>query len=805
MGYSSTLQYLQAAAHAVLTDPLSGLLPHINAGVMDAAALHSMRGVSVSQGLMLESLSNDLLLPGQPHYNCPDKDPAARLAMLDAAGRQKIPFTTGILIGIGESRQDRIDALRAIRDSHTRYGHIQEVIIQNFRAKKGTLMENAPEPSLDDFLWTIAVARLVLGAEMSIQAPPNLTPDHDDATHHGIDNNGDNTSITIATGKSKSRSSSSSSWSLLLDAGINDFGGVSPITKDFVNPEKPWPHLDALRSVTEESGKILIPRLPVYPQYLSREWLDDWKHSVHSMNGVQNSPLARTLSSSDVHGYSRASSWRAGLGDVTVINDDAGHHNTRGGIRIPSLQKESSRAVPLPRKRSWMVQMTERGVLSTLSLPLAIKKKEREWKHDISIDENEYGMNNDTSKNMTIIQKVITQSMTTRLDSFPSSDNDTKQRAADHVTPPINSDFLLSEDEVATLFLARGNDFDLVVSAADKLRQAIQTSSNTENQVTYVVNRNINYTNICTYTCRFCAFSKGPSARDEQELRGAPYLLSLEEVSRRTAEAWDRGATEVCMQGGIHPEFTGTTYLQLLEAAKKGAPDIHVHAFSPLEVLHGSVTLGMTPHGYLRMLRDAGLGSLPGTAAEILDDTVRAELCPDKLSTQQWLEIIETAHDVGLKTTSTIMFGHIDSVRSWARHLIALRDIQRRTNGFSEFVPLPFVAQEAPIYRQGKSRAGPTLHESILMHAVSRIALYPYIQNIQASWVKMGPDRAAGLLGAGCNDMGGVLMNESITRAAGAKYGQELCEEEMKRLIIEAGKVPVQRSTLYGVPKTKAC
>jgi len=311
------------------------------------------------------------------------------------------------------------------------------------------------------------------------------------------------------------------------------------------------------------------------------------------------------------------------------------------------------------------------------------------------------------------------------------------------------------------------------------------------------VNRNINYTNICTFGCKFCAFSKSPAA---EELRGAPYLLDFEEVTRRTAEAWARGATEVCMQGGIHPDFTGDTYLKLIAAAKKGAPDIHVHAFSPLEVAQGASTLGWSLSQYLSSLKDAGLGSLPGTAAEILDDDVRAELCPDKITAQEWVEVITTAHTVGLKTTSTIMFGHVDSITSWARHLLILRNIAATTGKITEFVPLPFVHMEAPMFRKGISRAGPTLRECILMHAIARLALHPYITNIQASWVKMGPNRAAQLLAAGCNDMGGVLMNESITRAAGAAHGQELGPLEMERLIKEAGRVPEQRNTLYGRP-----
>jgi FO synthase len=302
---------------------------------------------------------------------------------------------------------------------------------------------------------------------------------------------------------------------------------------------------------------------------------------------------------------------------------------------------------------------------------------------------------------------------------------------------------------------------------------------------------------VCYFKCQFCAFSKGKLS---ENLRGAPYDLDLDEVSRRSVEAWDRGATEVCMQGGIHPDYTGETYLEICRTVKAAVPDMHVHAFSPLEVWQGAETLNITLEEFLVRLKEAGLGTLPGTAAEILDDEIRKDLCPDKLSTDQWFEVMETAHKVGFNTTATIMYGHIDGPINWGRHLARIRNLQEKTGGFTEFVPLPFVHMEAPIYLKGKARKGPTFREALLMHAVARLALNPVISNIQASWVKMGPRGVAECLNAGANDLGGTLMNESITRAAGASFGEELPPEEMESVISYMKRIPKQRSTAYGEP-----
>ncbi|HUW77467.1 MAG TPA: 5-amino-6-(D-ribitylamino)uracil--L-tyrosine 4-hydroxyphenyl transferase CofH [Candidatus Nanopelagicaceae bacterium] len=650
-GHQTTISYLAEVAGIVLKE--TGLLPHINAGVVTEEELAKLRKVSPSQGIMLESTSPRLGEKGQPHYGSPDKSPERRLATIEAAGRLSIPFTTGILIGIGETREERIDALFAIADLHARYGHIQEVIVQNFRAKPGTKMADYPEPSLDDHLWTIAVARLILGSEVHIQAPPNLTED----------------------------------FGRLLDAGIDDWGGISPVTLDHVNPEAPWPELEQLASVTESRGLTLLPRLTTYPEYVKDAtiWLDE-------------AVTPAVLELADGANLSRDDSWFAGI--------------TPDG---PELSTLTSGVVPT-KSRDSIIGILERAV---------------------------------------------------------GGDS-------------------LTESQIVRLFQARGGEVRLVTEAANELRQAINGD-----EVTYVVNRNINYTNVCSYHCQFCAFSKGKLA---ENLRGKSYLLPLEEIVRRSHEAWARGATEVCLQGGIHPDFTGEFYLEVLRAIKTELPTMHVHAFSPLEVSQGARTLGLKLEDYLAQLRDAGLGSLPGTAAEILDDDIRAIICPDKLNTAEWVEVIETAHRVGLPTTSTIMFGHVEGYDSWARHLLVLRGIQERTGGITEFVPLPFVHLEAPLYLKGRARRGPTYRESILMHGVSRLALNPLIHRIQASWVKLGPTGAAAALQSGANDMGGTLMNESISRAAGAGHGEELSPEEMETIIHSVGRNSKQRTTLYRQP-----
>jgi FO synthase len=642
LGYASTIDYVEAMCRLVIDE--TGMVPHVNAGIMTAAEMVRLKAVSGSQGLMLETISDRLSEKGGPHWRSPDKVPAVRLEAIRQAGELNIPFTTGLLIGIGETREERIEALEAIRDLHLRYGHIQEVIVQNFRAKARTPMATVQEPPLDDLLWTIAMARIILPPEVSLQAPPNL---------------------------------SDASFPRLLDAGINDWGGVSPVTPDHVNPEQPWPAVERLRNATEAADRRLVARLPAYPGFLDAPW--------------QDAVCARRLRAlADTDGYGREQVWSPGK--------------------------------PLPRQ--------------------------------------------------------------------PRPTGGSVAPEIERIVESAIEGHGIDEAQIVTLFKARGPDVEYICRRADDLRRMVNGD-----EVTFVCNRNINYTNICAYKCSFCAFSKG---RGADSLRGAPYDLDLGEVARRASEAVSRGATEVCMQGGIHPAYTGETYLSLLRAVSTAEPGLHIHAFSPLEVRHGASTLGLPVETYLGMLKDAGLGSLPGTAAEILDDEVRQVICPDKLTTGEWLETVEAAHRVGLRTTATIMFGHVERPEHWARHLLAVRDVQARTGGFTEFVPLPFVPMEAPMGLRGDCRVGPTFREVRLMHALARLALHPHITSIQASWVKLGTAGVMACLAGGVNDLGGSLMDESISRAAGAAHGQELSPLEMEALIRKLGRVPRQRTTLYG-------
>jgi len=633
LGCDTTLAYLARVATLVLED--TGLLPHLNPGVMSREELTALRPVAASMGIMLETLSERLSAKGGPHWASPDKLPARRLETIELAGELRIPFTSGILIGIGETRKERLEALEALVALHARHGHLQEVIVQNFRAKPDTRMAEHPEPSLEDHLWTIAAARLLLPGDVAVQAPPNLA--YDD-------------------------------FPRLLDAGIDDWGGVSPVTIDHVNPEAPWPERDRLAAATRMRRLELAPRLPVYPRYLSGAW-------------VAPAVLPAALRASDALGLAREDDWHPG---------QAG------------------------------------------SVPFVIGRNPL----------------------------------------------------------PVDTSGELGEAELVRLFRARGDERERVFAAADRLRREV-----CGDEVSYVVTRNIQYTNVCYFRCGFCAFSKGRLAAN---LRGAPYLVPHEEIVRRAREAWDRGATEVCLQGGIHPAFTGEYYASVVDAIRTELPDLHIHAFSALEVWQGAETLGLPLEQYLELLRSLGLGSLPGTAAEILDDEVRAVICPDKVSTEQWLAVHEAAHRVGLRSNVTIMFGHVEGPEHWARHLLRAREQQERSGGFTEFVPLPFVHMEAPMWLQGRARSGPTFGESLLLHAVARLALHPAITNIQASWVKLGPEGVGAALRAGVNDLGGTLMNESISRSAGSVHGQEMSPEAMELLIRANGRTPRQRTTLYG-------
>ena len=661
LGHKTTLSYLNEIAKSIVSE--TQLLPHINAGVMTAEDLRKLRKVSVSQGLMLESSSKRLCEKGGPHYGSPDKIPEKRLETIMLAGIEKIPFTSGILIGIGETRLERIEALLALRKLHEQYGHLQEIIIQNFRAKADTKMFNAPEPSLEDLIWTISVARIIFGPKMNLQAPPNLSAGNLEA---------------------------------LVKAGINDWGGVSPLTPDHVNPEAPWPELQELTKTTAECTgrydvkKLLTERLAIYPDYAvnGEKWLDE-------------NIRTQVLRQIDSEGLARIDSWSPGM-----------------GIILPETTK----------------------VRSIISKP-GISKE---------------------------IENLLTRSKT---------------------SPEW------SENDIERLLCARGEGFEAVCIAANDLRKKVNGDV-----VTYAVNRNINYTNICTFRCGFCSFSKGNMS---DNLRGKPYNLNMVEIVRRAKEAWERGATEVCLQGGIHPNYTGQTYLDICKEIKTAVPGIHIHAFSPLEVWQGAKTLRLTVSEFLHRLHDAGLDTLPGTAAEVLDDEIRKIICPDKLNTEQWLSVMRDAHDQGFRTTATLMYGHVERPLHIARHFIKLLELQRQTGGFTEFVPLPFVHMETPIFLKGKARKGPTFREAVLVHAVARLVLHPYFTNIQTSWVKMGPEGVKSCLNAGANDLGGTLMNESITRAAGAVHGQEMSPEKMENIIRNIERIPRQRTTLYTTPVEK--
>jgi 7,8-didemethyl-8-hydroxy-5-deazariboflavin synthase CofH subunit/7,8-didemethyl-8-hydroxy-5-deazariboflavin synthase CofG subunit len=636
-GYQSTVDYVANAAQMVLES--TGLLPHVNAGALYENELRQLRGVSASQGMMMESLAE---LPA--HRLAPDKEPQRRLDTLRYAGELKIPFTTGLLVGIGETREDRIATLEAIAHSHEEFGHVQEVIIQNFLPKPRTAMANVPAVTDVEFHWTIAVARLMLPTSIHLQAPPNLS---DDPTR-------------------------------LLAFGIDDFGGISPVTADHVNPERAWPAVASLVQECNDRGFHLVPRLTVYPSFIegNGEFLDE-------------SVRPHVLAHADASFLARNDTWASGSDETPP---------------------------PAPTSRT---KTTEVTALLARYVP----------------------------------------------------------------------GYEFERSELKTLFNARGADYNDVVAMADNVRKTLVGDA-----VSFVINRNINYTNVCTFKCRFCAFSKGPLSLN---LRGDPYLLTLDEISERVREAEAKGATEVCLQGGIHPKFDGDYYIDVVAAVRAGSPTIHIHAFSALEVFEGARRSEQDLATYLTRLKDAGLKTLPGTAAEILDDDIRAILCPDKINSEQWLEVHRAAHGVGLRSNITIMFGAVEGIDSWVTHLIRTRELQKETGGFTEFVPLPFVHMATPIFLKGRSRRGPTFREAVLMHSVARLHYATLIDNIQVSWVKMGVEGSRRILQAGANDLGGTLMDENISRAAGATHGQEMDVNTLRELVAPLGRPLHQRSTLY--------
>ncbi|MEX2274176.1 MAG: bifunctional FO biosynthesis protein CofGH [Actinomycetota bacterium] len=688
-GYSSTLDYVRAVAIRVLEE--TGLLPHLNPGVMSYEEMARLRHVSASMGIMLETSSVRLTQRGEAHFNSPDKVPAVRLRTIEDAGRLGVPFTTGVLVGIGETVAERADSLLQIRGVHRRYGHIQEVIVQNFRAKLGTAMHAASEPDDEEFLAAVATARIVFGPRMHVQAPPNL--------------------------------SDPGQRLRLLDAGIDDWGGVSPLTPDHVNPERPWPAIEALRATTAARGLELRERLAIYPEFAARP-----------------DPFL-------------AAKMRAPV---------------RALLAEDGLAREGQVPEPIP----WQdpdVRWKPREIALTFTkaADAGLRSDAQVVYGDLEVD--------DTDR--------LWKTRAWNEEKVPVERLDRQIREALRLAASHRE---LRDEHALALFRAEGPALDALAEVADDLRkQAVG------DEITYVVNRNINFTNVCYVGCRFCAFA-------QREADPEAYTLTLDEVADRAQQAWESGATEICMQGGIHPDLPGTFYLDVLDAVRERVPGIHIHAFSPMEILNGATKLGVSFEAFLTECRAHGLDSIPGTAAEILDDDVRWVLTKGKLPADTWEEIVTTAHTVGLRSSSTIMYGHVDAPPHWVAHLRRIARIQDATGGFTEFVPLPFVHQNAPIYLAGKAKPGSSFEEDRRMHAIARILLDGKIDNVQVSWVKLGVDACAALLQGGANDFGGTLMEETISRMAGAPWGIRMEVDEFRDAIRAIGRVPLERTTTYG-------
>ncbi|MGH3860448.1 bifunctional FO biosynthesis protein CofGH [Actinokineospora sp.] len=691
-GYPDTLSYVRAMAIRVLEE--TGLLPHLNPGVLSWTDLQRLKPVAPSMGMMLETTSRTLWAePGGPHYGSPDKEPVVRLRVLEDAGRSAVPFTTGVLIGIGETLADRVESLFAIRGVSRRYGGIQEVIVQNFRAKPDTAMRGMPDAEAEELAATVAVARVVLGPKARIQAPPNLI---------------------------------GGEFELLLRAGIDDWGGVSPLTPDHVNPERPWPHIDELASKTAAAGFRLAERLTIYPEYLRRgePWLDP-----------------------------RLSAHVAALADPET-----------------GLAVESAPLVGRP----WQEPEVSLAEYGRTDLHTSIDTEGRTSDRRDDFD-SVYG-------DWDELRGQVTQRPVAAL-----SDGVVRPeflRALRHAEKDPSG--LSDADSLTLLTAGAGAEIDALAKLADGLRRDA-----VGDVVTYVVTRNINFTNVCYTGCRFCAFAQRRTDADA-------YTLSLDQVGQRAEEAWSVGATEVCMQGGIHPDLPGTAYFDIAAEVKRRAPGLHVHAFSPMEVVNGASRTDLSIRDWLTAAREAGVDSLPGTAAEILDDEVRWVLTKGKLPTATWLEVVTTAHDLGIPTTSTMMYGHVDKPEHWVAHLKLLARTQERTGGFSEFVLLPFVHTNAPLYLAGIARPGPTHLENRAVHALARILLHGRIANIQTSWVKLGDSGVVDVLRGGVNDLGGTLMEETISRMAGSDNGSYKTIADLEALATAAGRPARQRTTTYG-------
>jgi FO synthase len=722
-GYDDTLSYVRAMAIRVLEE--TGLLPHLNPGVLSWRDFQRLKPVAPSMGMMLETTSSRLFTEkGGPHFGSPDKDPAVRLRVLEDAGRSAVPFTTGILIGIGETQAERADAIFAIRKVSREYGGIQEVIVQNFRAKPDTKMRDVPDAELAELAATIAVTRLVLGPQARVQAPPNLVGDQ---------------------------------YQLILNAGIDDWGGVSPLTPDHVNPERPWPQIDELAAVTERAGFELRERLTIYPPYLREPWLDPrlHRHVAALADPATGLAAAGALPSGQPWqepdgGWGDAASGRV---DLHVTIDTTGRTHDR-------------RADFAEVYGDWTA-ISERSAASAAASATQITPAPP------------------------VTPASPSNGATSATQSTPTTPTPAVARpgeVAEALRQAERDPAALTDAQAIALLGADGANLDALAGIADGLRREVNGDD-----VTYIVTRNINFTNVCYTGCRFCAFAQRRTDADA-------YTLSLEQIGDRAAEAWAAGATEVCMQGGIHPDLPGTAYFDIAAEVKRRVPAMHVHAFSPMEVMNGVARTGLPLREWLVRAREAGLGSLPGTAAEILDDDVRWVLTKGKLPTADWIEVITTAHSLGIPTSATMMYGHVDTPAHWVGHLRVIRGIQERTGGFTEFVLLPFIHTSAPIYLAGLARPGVTRRENRAVHAVSRLLLHGAIGSIQCSWVKLGDDLCREVLSGGVNDLGGTLMEETISRMAGAANGSYKTISDLKSIVAPLGRTLRQRTTLYGTP-----
>ncbi|MFE9683214.1 bifunctional FO biosynthesis protein CofGH [Streptomyces sp. NPDC006285] len=692
-GYDDTIAYVRAISIRILEE--TGLLPHLNPGVLSWTDFQRLKPVAPSMGMMLETTATRLWSePGGPHHGSPDKEPAVRLRVLEDAGRSSVPFTSGLLIGIGETYEERADGLFALRRVSRSYHGVQELIIQNFRAKPDTAMRGMPDAELDELVATVAVARHIMGPAACLQAPPNLVD---------------------------------SEYARLIGAGIDDWGGVSPLTIDHVNPERPWPKIELLREQSAQAGFELRERLCVYPEFVRRgePWLDP-----------RLLPHVRALADPET------------------------------GLAVPDAVVEGH---PWQEPEEAFTSSGRTDLHTTIDTEGRTGDRREDYDHV-------YG-------DWDALREAAAPGM------VPSRiDTDVRGALATAADDPTR----LTDDEALALLHADGPALDALCQIADDVRK-----SAVGDDVTYIVTRNINFTNVCYTGCRFCAFAQRRTDADA-------YTLSLDQVADRAQQAWEVGAVEVCMQGGIHPDLPGTAYFDIARAVKERVPGMHVHAFSPMEVVNGATRTGLSVREWLTAAKEAGLDSIPGTAAEILDDEVRWVLTKGKLPTATWIEVVTTAHELGIRSSSTMMYGHVDQPRHWLGHFRTLSRIQQRTGGFTEFVTLPFIHTNAPVYLAGIARPGPTTRDNRAVMAMARLLLHPHIPNIQTSWVKLGTEGAAEMLRSGANDLGGTLMEETISRMAGSSYGSYKSVKDLVAVAEAAGRPAKPRTTLYGeVPQER--